>query len=471
MWFEVDKDGLAKLMERKGKSFAVLELLSNAWDSGAKEVGIHLKHMGIRSKAALTVVDDSPDGFANLSHSWTLFAESTKKGEAEKRGRFNLGEKLVLAICDEATIVSTKGGVRFDADGRISLRTRRAQGTEFKATIRMTKEEVEEALSVLRTCIPPVTTWVNDETIAMRSPRATFEATLPTEVADADGILRRSTRKTTVEVFEPLAGETPTIYEMGIPVVEMDGRWHLNVLQKVPLNFDRDNVTPAYLRALRGLVVDHMASKLTKDEAAANWVTEGLGAANNLNAVRDVVTARYGDKVVSYDPSDRGANQNAQAQGFVVIHGGMLPAEAWEKVRAADAVKPAGQVTPDLLKLSGGGAKPANANDWVNLAPRLRKLLKSISPDRNPGLTFCDDANAGWQGLCDKEGTRLSLNLHGLTLDHAGRITESVLDLVLHEAAHMYEHAHLHTGYHTALTRLGARAALHAARNPSDFAI
>jgi 3-(3-hydroxy-phenyl)propionate hydroxylase len=32
---------------------------------------------------------------SDLTHAFTLFAESAKKGDAEKRGRFNLGEKLV----------------------------------------------------------------------------------------------------------------------------------------------------------------------------------------------------------------------------------------------------------------------------------------------------------------------------------------------------------------------------------------
>jgi hypothetical protein len=44
-----------------------------------------------------------PGRVRDLSHAFTLFAESVKKGDAEKRGRFNLGEKLVLALCDEAT--------------------------------------------------------------------------------------------------------------------------------------------------------------------------------------------------------------------------------------------------------------------------------------------------------------------------------------------------------------------------------
>jgi hypothetical protein len=74
-----------------------------------------------RPRTALSVEDDSPEGFRELAHAYTLFAESYEKGLPEKRGRFNLGEKLVLAMCEEATISTTTGAVHFDAGGTRAL--------------------------------------------------------------------------------------------------------------------------------------------------------------------------------------------------------------------------------------------------------------------------------------------------------------------------------------------------------------
>lgn len=109
-WFEVDKQGLAKILERKGKEFALMELIQNAWDEpGVTKVTASLEYRG-RNRALLVVEDDAPEGFKDLSHAFTLFAESGKKGNPQQRGRFNLGEKLVLALCDEVTIQTTKGG-------------------------------------------------------------------------------------------------------------------------------------------------------------------------------------------------------------------------------------------------------------------------------------------------------------------------------------------------------------------------
>src|SRR3990167_2968901 len=116
-WFSVDKTGLAKLLERKGKEFALYELIQNAWDEAITTVRVDLKRMH-GGFVRLSVEDDNPEGFRDLSHAFTLFAESHKKADATKRGRFNLGEKLVLAICTEAVIRSTKGMVVFDKHGR-----------------------------------------------------------------------------------------------------------------------------------------------------------------------------------------------------------------------------------------------------------------------------------------------------------------------------------------------------------------
>ena len=40
-WYDVDKEGLAKLLERRGRAYVILELLQNAWD----EVTFNLGHL------------------------------------------------------------------------------------------------------------------------------------------------------------------------------------------------------------------------------------------------------------------------------------------------------------------------------------------------------------------------------------------------------------------------------------------
>jgi hypothetical protein len=243
-WFDVDKEGLAKILERRGKHFAIAELISNAWDQNVTEVGVYLKALEGSRDAELIVEDDDPDGFRNMTHAYTLFAESEKKDKADKRGRFNLGEKLVLAICKRASITSTTGGVRFDDDGRHKLRTLRQKGSEFRGVLRMTKGEIEECTAFVRTLISPgIPTYFNDERLITRVPIASFEMPLETHLADDEGNIRKTVRRTTVKVYEPLPDEIPSLYEMGIPVVETNDKWHIDVGQKVPLSMERDNVS------------------------------------------------------------------------------------------------------------------------------------------------------------------------------------------------------------------------------------
>src|SRR3954470_6519024 len=114
-WFDVDRAGLGKQAEQHGKGRLVGELVQNALDeAGVTQIAITLTLIPGRPLADLTVEDDSPEGFKDLRHAYTLFAESYKRANPEQRGQFNLGEKMVLAVCEEASIATTKGTVIFD---------------------------------------------------------------------------------------------------------------------------------------------------------------------------------------------------------------------------------------------------------------------------------------------------------------------------------------------------------------------
>ena len=61
-WFEVDKDGLAKLVDKRGKSFVIFELLQNAFDEqGVTNVNVRLGMIPGRPLASLEVIDNSPN--------------------------------------------------------------------------------------------------------------------------------------------------------------------------------------------------------------------------------------------------------------------------------------------------------------------------------------------------------------------------------------------------------------------------
>jgi len=269
--FLVDRKGLAQILARRGKEFIVTELLQNAWDEpGVREVRVNFDQAD--GRATLNVTDDAPEGFSDLSHAYTLFAASRKKGNVEQRGRFNLGEKLVIAICDRVLVTTTKGTIVFDEAGRTHHKDRTKRGSTLACELRMNKPEADALRVLVHLCIPPlgIATFFNDEVLRYRKALTHFVATLPTEKADEEGYLKPTARQTKVYVYEPLPNERAMLYEMGIPVVETNDTYHIDVMQKVPLNSDRDNVTPSYLQKVRTAVLNEMAATLSPEAATAS---------------------------------------------------------------------------------------------------------------------------------------------------------------------------------------------------------
>ena len=73
--------------------------------------------------------DDGP-GFDHLPDAWTLMGNTPKRAGPLKRGRFNLGEKEVIAVSLEATIETVGFSVAFPADGsRIVSDNNQTKGT------------------------------------------------------------------------------------------------------------------------------------------------------------------------------------------------------------------------------------------------------------------------------------------------------------------------------------------------------
>jgi len=300
--------------------------------------------------------------------------------------------------------------------------------------------------------IPGVPLYFNGEPIHARKPVHEFEATLETVAANEDGELRRSLRKAKVRLHEPLAGETPMLYEMGIPVVETGDRWHVDVQQRIPLNMERDNVTPAYKRDLRVAVLNAMSGRLGAAEAAKPWVQDALRDSGvSGEAVRTVVGLQFGERHVTRDPSDLEANHRAVAQGFAVIPPTAFSREAWENIRRHGASLPAGQVTPTPRPFGPDG-----------------KPLETIPEERHTGGMALFGRYARWMALRLLGRPALSLKFadapgwpmqacygHGELHVNAAKVgkeffegtlperIEKWSDLLIHELAHEDEHNHL----------------------------
>jgi hypothetical protein len=476
-WFDVDKQGLSKLMEGRSKSFVLYELLQNAWDQNVTEVMVTISPVPNTSYTTIEVEDDDPEGFTDLTHAYTLFADSSKKSDPERRGRFNLGEKLVIALAREATIETTKGCVTFNATGRHIERHRRESGSVVHVEIPMTRKEHCELMEATRKVIAPPTikTLINNAELPRRKLVAEVSVNLPTVIGDDHGVLRHRIRMTVIRIYEPLEGEVATLYEMGIPVVETGDRYHVDVHQKVPLNSDRDNVTPSYLKAVRVAVLNATFRSITAEETTQTWVREACGDPfTSPEAIKTVVETRFGADAVAYDPSDPEANKISTSEGRQVVHGGSLSGEEWARAREAGVLPAAGKVTPSPKPYAPGG-KPltlVNPMGWTHGMSRIAGFAQDIARELlgRSRLTVQIANEPDWVAATFGHGAPLVLNLPRLgdAFFHSG-ITDDVIDLIIHEFGHHYSVDHLSSAYHDALTKLGAQMTRLALTKPELF--
>lgn len=470
-WVDVDMDGLRKVLERRGKELALYELVQNAWDENVTKVEVTLTRP-VNGRSELVVTDDSPEGFRDLTDSYTMFAESYKKADPEKRGAFNLGEKYVLALCDEAAITTTTGRVTFDGNGRRRTGSvNRERGSEFRGSMRLKVSEWEQVCAAVTKLIPPVPTFFNGTEIATRKPFRTWKATLPTVKSDEEGNLRQTNRNTTISLYAVERDETPILYEMGIPVVDFECKYHVSVGQKVPLNIDRDNVQPSFASRVLVEVLNQTADKLSEQEATDNWVTTGASDPR-CKVIKTVMDKRFGEDRYSFNPNDPESNKIAISEGSMIIHGSVLPGGMWENARRDGAIAP----PPPSPKahFSAYGKEPISREKWTEGMKTFEEFVRHFGEvvlGRPVGTIIYADCGGGqnWSACFTEGGPDLKVakrQCGGNRFFDGGAEAHhhEWVELLIHEFSHDKVSDHLSSEFHEECCRIGATYAEHLRR-------
>lgn len=467
-WLEVDLDGMSQVIDRKGAGFIALELAQNSIDAGARNISISIEPVPRKHLATLSVEDDG-EGFNRLADAWMLFSPSLKRENPELRGRFNIGEKLVLARCTEALVETVTGSVAFEATGeRKKLPDKRDTGTKFTATIKMKRDEIKEAMAFAKAIIPPEDCRIVLNGEVLKPPVFVKEttATLQTEYDDDKGRLRRTNRKTKVKLYKPRKGEESQIYEMGIPVLELSlygMPYHVDVQQRVPLDLERNSVPPSYLEKIFKTVLEASYKLLTPESSTELWVTEALGASDvDENAVKSVIEKRFGKGAVAYDPSDVEGSKRAAAENRTVVAGRTFDKKAWQNIKRSGALPPAGQVTPSE---KGHDKEGWNLlEDWNREIKDVVGYAEWVADAVGAGLKevkVAVDVTKPFLATYGPDGI-LTLNKGKLGNEWFERFPEnieSVTALLLHEYSHATVSDHLSRNFADKIAELGAKLA------------
>jgi hypothetical protein len=474
--FDLNTKGFRQVFADRSVSRMIEELVANAFDENVSRVDVTFKHLG-RQDYRLKVTDDNPSGFADLRDAYTVFAPSKKKEDPTKRGRFCFGEKWVIARCQEVIITSTSGRVIFDVANDKRSRSPKAteQGTIVECKLRTTNEEYNNACERLRHILIPerITLTFNGQILPGRRPLRTAEASLPTEYADENGDLRRTERKTRIEVYEVRAGEVASIFELGIPVVETGDVFHYDIRQRIPLPINRNNVHPSYLKRLRGAVLDATADLLTPEQAANKGVTDGIAAAKPATRVV-VMDTRFGEKRYVTD-FNREAGGELFAEGHTPVPPNAFDAETWKSLKAADAIQSANQLRPKhyvaAIPLPESRITPAmrKFRQFAEMLCHLtlNKSIASWDWSNNPGA-----ANVASCGPHGADGIVMAVNVGALGAewfsDQPATCTRNI-DLLIHELGHHAGAIDCTREHANEMTRIAANLAVLMLTRPALF--
>lgn len=376
--FEVSTKGMRELQSGREPWQLAKELVSNAWDETTTICEVTLKSISSH-KAKLTVRDDGA-GFSDINDAWTLMGHTPKRLNPTVRGRFNIGEKEILSVADEATIRTSGKIIRFPKTGGRTVHTDKTpfKGTEIVCILPWGTRQVEATIDKLQKLLVPngMQYRVNGKEISWREPQQIIEATLETVLQDSPNEPMRTTRrKTTLELYPAPIG---ILYEMGIPIHEIECPYLINVMQKVPMPPNRDVVRDSYLQDIYTVVLNNTYDDLK--EPSATWVRLGVEDKEAApDAIKAVMTQRYGDKVALWS-TDHRSNEKALSQGYELVHGRTLSSSERESFQSAGL-----EHASTIFPTSWGEAEEYPQDKWtpemwqaVNYAKRLAKELLGI---------------------------------------------------------------------------------------------
>lgn len=477
--FEVCTEGMRELQLGREPWQLAKEVVSNAWDENTSMCQVWLK--SLTSRTAYFSVYDNGKGFKDISDAWTLMKHTDKRLHPEVRGRFNIGEKEILSVAQAAKITTAGKVILFPKTGgrRVRANQKPFHGTLVEVWVLWGANQVKETIDRLKRMLPPkgIQYEVNGETIFPKTPHKTTQGVLETVIQPRPGEPMVTTRRITqLEIYQPLNGTKPELFEMGIPVQTIDCPYSVNVLQKIPLPPNRDTVKDSYLQDVYALVLNATAEEV--QDAAANWTRMAIeDPKTSPEAVKTMVTKRYGDKVALWS-SDTRSNEKAMLAGYTIVHGSTL-SEAERGVFQSEQVGI--RHTSDIFPINYAFAESLSEEQLTKGMKMVRQYAKQLYRGlfgKELRVSFFDnskiagDANFGY-GQIEFNIGRLGKHwFHMIIQPQPGVFVPEPqhTELLIHEFAHTKGVGHEPT-YYRSVVELAGKAVHLALEHPEVFQV
>ena len=323
-WLSVSLEGFSQQNKARPVEHLIKELVQNSLDAlGGAEGKVTLDILECPRQECIVRCRDNGTGVSDMKNLRTVFWTS-KHDSRFKRGRMGRGFKELLSLCRECRVVSGGQTAVFDLDGLGQRRFSVFQNDEtvYGTCVEMTIDGDANALTgVVRRYfsgfLPPkgVTLEVCGETIKERTPVKVITGSLPTEEF-VNGRWTRPRHKANIEIVECEKGEKGLIYEMGIPVcpLEWDIRYHVNVLQRVPMNPNRDAVMSGYGGQIHKICLPHLLDRLSSENTRSSWVGEAAVKCRDEELQQRVLRKAFGDNLARSVPDFGKFSHDADAQ-------------------------------------------------------------------------------------------------------------------------------------------------------------
>lgn len=353
-WFTVDVKKRASRVRANPIGHILKELVANSLDADATNIDLTINitpntktnRVGMRS-FTFSCTDngtgcDDPEILRRIG-------SSTQDLHPETRGRFGQGLIDVICVCDNAHVETKRHRMDFNSDGcKVFHHKDMVKGMIVSGTIRHDGEGFEELDKYFSSFFVNADFTLNGNKLTNREIiRSIPEINLTTVLYSTDRAkVCKMRRNTTVQIAN-MHFEHPMIYEMGIPVdfAPWSLPYDINVMQKTPLDVERNMLPEAYKKTLINSIVgsvsdlyisymntsDNVPSEISNDRDNAEKLSDD---AKSL-LVEKVVGCSI-DKIVrrnTMSANDRSESQELENRGYVPVNRGTLPAGVSEVIK------------------------------------------------------------------------------------------------------------------------------------------